>query len=77
MAPSAVTPPDTPTTVSSLNQNGIKHTLKETAPSVLHNGPPLLQELDAAKLTYAYTKEAQEVPKPGSEEVWSQSMLVT
>ena len=75
MAPSAVTPPDTPTTVSTLNQNGIKHTLKETAPSVLHNGSsPLLQELDASKLTYVYTKEPQEVPKPGSQEVWSQSM---
>lgn len=75
MAPTALTPPETPQTFSELNQSGIKHALKDTAPSLFHNGSSThLQELDAAKISYTYAKEPRQVPEPNTPEVWSQSV---
>ena len=75
MAPQALASPDTLQTVSQLNQNGVKHALEDTAPSVLHNGSSTdLQELDAIKLSYTYAKGSRQVPEPDSPEVWSQSV---
>lgn len=71
MAPSAV-----PVTTSSLEQQGVIHTLEKTAPSLsngLKNGATTpLPELDASLCEVTLTENPQAVPAPDSPEVAAQ-----
>lgn len=74
MAPTALIPSEIPQTISGLNQSGVQHVLKDTAPSVLRSDySNSLQELNAANLSYTYAEDHRQVPEVNSPEEWSQS----
>ena len=70
MSPSKLSPFETLQTTSDLSEAGVKHTIKETAPSIIANGHSNgLQELDASKLTFTRNTNPKAVPEPKSPEV--------
>ena len=74
MAPSAIDPD----TTTDLVRTGIKHTIAETAPSIVPDGHDSgLQELDASKLIFTRNNSPKAVPEPNSPEVWTQNVYVT
>ena len=70
MSPSKLSSYETLQTTSDLREAGVKHTIKDTAPSIIANGHSNgLQELDASKLTFTRNDKPKAVPEPNSAEV--------
>ena len=70
MSPSTLSPSEDLQTISGLSKAGVKHTIKDTAPSIVANGHSNgLQELDASKLTFTRNTKPKAVPEPKSAEV--------
>lgn len=69
MAPSRITPPQTPQTTDELTESGVNHTVNDTATSILSKmATSSLQELDASKLTFTRNPDPKAVPIRGSAE---------
>ena len=75
MSPSAVTSSENIQTTSELSEAGVKHTMRDTAPSIGANGHSAgLQELDASKITFTRNTKPKAVPEPDSAEVTAMSV---
>ena len=77
MSPSADSSVNKTDTVSNLTEAGVKHTIKDTAPSIAVNGHSTgLQELDASKITFTRNANPKAVPEANSAEVTKMSRYV-
>lgn len=77
MSPSAVASVNKTDMASNLTEAGVKHTIKDTAPSIAVNGHSTgLQELDASKITFTPNENPKAVPEANSPEVTKMSRYV-
>lgn len=75
MSPAALPSSGEIQTTSNLAEAGVKHTIRDTAPSIAANGHPAgLQELDASKITFTRNTKPKAVPEPESADVTSMSV---